>query len=973
MPPELQQAIWISRPATDEENGRYSAEISRPSSGATAFMIELVYDSGVPEQPYKFTTQVVVSSPSALRATEFEVRQFNHRGDTNLFRDQGQTILESNRISDSLLAGILVTAGERDADGGLTFPGGVRNLRELNTQQLVPGVTLMNNLVVRSGQVGIDFSGGAQTTTVPDPSNPEATITVPELPYAAVPFGRIVNNTVYGGANAGVGIRVSGQASPTLLNNIVAGWQTGLLVDPASASTVVGGMVYQSNTVNALGGNLGSFAISLAPTDPLFVNASAGNFYLAENSLAIDSSINTLQDRTAMTTVTGPMGIAPSPILAPAQDLLGQVRADDPSVQSPPGLGSNVFKDRGAIDRVDWTGPRATLVVPRDDDPAGSDLNPEPTHVLLDSTTLLSFTILLSDNQQSLAEPFGGSGLDPSTVTTERVILRRDGEELIEGFDYFFVYAAETSTIQLIPAVGIWVPGHVYTIELDRSSTGIRDMAGNVLQANRFSGETRFTIVSAPLPPTDDYGDAPAPYPTLLADNGARHFVVAGFHLGSNINADADGQPHPTASADDDDGVQFATLLVPGSTATIVVEASAAGFLSAWLDFDGDGSWSQAGDQILTNIPLNTGLNELTFDVPLSVSPKTTFARFRFSSETNLGPTGQAVDGEVEDYQVEIVATMAYTVVLTDAGGEELIRDVNDRYRVVPGQEVQAHVYVTDQRPLASGGGVFAAFADLANSSSMFSWQAGSLEWGADFMNGQSGTVTADLVDEAGGSGQLTPTGGETPQLLFRVTGVVDAGAVLGTEFTVELQEAGNLPDHDSLVYGISQAVSTSYESHSVVVDLAGWQNLTNNLDVNNDGFITPLDALIIINDLNSLGPRLLPNPPIPPDPVYFIDVNGDGFVTPLDALIIINYLNSLSTMSGFGMASEGSSVGIKAFGTGPTPVAEPAGTGKAGARRLRGGDEPIVFAPRGATRAVALQCRRHERQHRGERRARSV
>ncbi len=61
------------------------------------------------------------------------------------------------------------------------------------------------------------------------------------------------------------------------------------------------------------------------------------------------------------------------------------------------------------------------------------------------------------------------------------------------------------------------------------------------------------------------------------------------------------------------------------------------------------------------------------------------------------------------------------------------------------------------------------------------------------------------------------------------------------------------------------------------------WNNLRNVLDVNDDGFITAIDALLIINELNSLGARSL----IENDMSgfrRFIDVNDDGFVTALDA-----------------------------------------------------------------------------------------
>ena len=62
-----------------------------------------------------------------------------------------------------------------------------------------------------------------------------------------------------------------------------------------------------------------------------------------------------------MITIRQPLGIASSPILAPDLDLYGQQRVDDPAVASPSGLGQNVFKDRGAIDRSDFSGPTATL------------------------------------------------------------------------------------------------------------------------------------------------------------------------------------------------------------------------------------------------------------------------------------------------------------------------------------------------------------------------------------------------------------------------------------------------------------------------------------------------------------------------------------------------------------------------------------------------------------------------------------
>ncbi len=63
---------------------------------------------------------------------------------------------------------------------------------------------------------------------------------------------------------------------------------------------------------------------------------------------------------------------------------------------------------------------------------------------------------------------------------------------------------------------------------------------------------------------------------------------------------------------------------------------------------------------------------------------------------------------------------------------------------------------------------------------------------------------------------------------------------------------------------------------------------------MNDDTFVSPIDALLIINELNSVGSRELPIPPVCPDcpPPYF-DVNCDGWIAPIDALIIINYINA--------------------------------------------------------------------------------
>jgi len=156
-----------------------------------------------------------------------------------------------------------------------------------------------------------------------------------------------------------------------------------------------------------------------------------------------------------------------------------------------------------------------------------------------------------------------------------------------------------------------------------------------------------------------DWGDAPDPtYPTLLTSDGARHIVVDGYHLGRSVDREGDGQPNADATGDDadgdgddEDGVIFTSAYVPGQDMTVTVVASHAGYLDAWFDFNNDGDWADAEEQVFASEPLAEGANGLSFDVPEEASTDDSIcSRFRFSSMGGLSYTGEAEDGEVEDY-----------------------------------------------------------------------------------------------------------------------------------------------------------------------------------------------------------------------------------------------------------------------------------------------------------------------------------
>ena len=126
------------------------------------------------------------------------------------------------------------------------------------------------------------------------------------------------------------------------------------------------------------------------------------------------------------------------------------------------------------------------------------------------------------------------------------------------------------------------------------------------------------------------------------------------------IDPEPDGQPHPLALGDDNDGnddengVVFNTPLVPGKPAVVTVTASAPGVLQGWIDFDANRSWADPNEQIFADQLLSAGPNVLTFNVPATAAIGRTFARFRFSTVRGLPFDGPAPDGEVEDYMVRV-------------------------------------------------------------------------------------------------------------------------------------------------------------------------------------------------------------------------------------------------------------------------------------------------------------------------------
>ncbi len=107
------------------------------------------------------------------------------------------------------------------------------------------------------------------------------------------------------------------------------------------------------------------------------------------------------------------------------------------------------------------------------------------------------------------------------------------------------------------------------------------------------------------------------------------------------------------------------------------------------------------------------------------------------------------------------------------------------------------------------------------------------------------------------------------------------------------------------LVAGANVEVDIVSGVRGVYLDFAGqptsaWTNPRERRDVSDNAVVDPLDALQVINQLNTRGSRSLSLPDLaariqPP----LLDVDGDGQLLPQDALVVINYLNRVNEAEG--------------------------------------------------------------------------
>ena len=224
------------------------------------------------------------------------------------------------------------------------------------------------------------------------------------------------------------------------------------------------------------------------------------------------------------------------------------------------------------------------------------------------------------------------------------------------------------------------------------------------------------------------------------------------------------------------------------------------------------------------------------------------------------------------------VDVVAFKLRTTDADGNEISE-------ILTGQSFELRAFVEDIRENPTG--VFSAYLDVTYPAGTV-LPIGDIVHSFTYSAGLSGsTSTSGLLDEVGGVDGTSPLGGGEFEV-FRIE--FQAGVVPGTvEFASDATE--DQVQHLVLPFGATAALNplqilygtTSIEVVVSAAPRAASASLaTDPLDVNGDLVVSPLDALLIINQLGEEAETADSS----------ADVDGDGAATPLDALLVINRLN---------------------------------------------------------------------------------
>jgi hypothetical protein len=242
---------------------------------------------------------------------------------------------------------------------------------------------------------------------------------------------------------------------------------------------------------------------------------------------------------------------------------------------------------------------------------------------------------------------------------------------------------------------------------------------------------------------------------------------------------------------------------------------------------------------------------------------------------------------------------------------------------ITVGSQFELRGYVQDLRFPNSQSGVFAAYQDILYDRNLVDVQTSpsGLGFQIDFAagpngysNGKSGDIRIPgLINEVGSFQDSASPLGNSELLQFSIR--MKANTPGTAKFLADPADIS--PFHDALLYSDPRNKipysQISYIPAELIITggsgAGGGEGNTNpydRFDVNDDGFVSPIDALILVNQVNSKGGGALGNGGGEGESSgekYYVDVNEDGFLSPLDILWVVNRING-SNAGGEGESS---------------------------------------------------------------------
>jgi hypothetical protein len=191
------------------------------------------------------------------------------------------------------------------------------------------------------------------------------------------------------------------------------------------------------------------------------------------------------------------------------------------------------------------------------------------------------------------------------------------------------------------------------------TSTNAITFTVTATDANGCSGSLSYTFSPAP---DSDFGDH-----SLFASASSR--MISSLRIGATTDVEVSATTNATATGDDltgtddEDGVTIPASVTQGGAGSITVNVTntsgATAFLNAWMDFNQNGSLTDAGEQIAVNTVIATGTSNnnrvINFTAPAGALLGTTGVRVRLTSVSSPGAAGSVGNGEVEDTTATVV------------------------------------------------------------------------------------------------------------------------------------------------------------------------------------------------------------------------------------------------------------------------------------------------------------------------------